>query len=139
MDPLPSASVRRARKLLQDHPEVRLAAVFGSAARGEARPASDLDLAVALRPGAPVATWGVLALDLGRVGLDIDLVDLAAAPPLLGFEIARAGQVLVEREPGAWTAWRVGAMNRWWDWAPLQRRLDARARARLVERVRDEG
>lgn len=53
-------------------------AVFGSAARGEMRPDSDIDLMVEFEPGSPWSAWGLV--DLKRdfeelFGRPIDLVE----------------------------------------------------------------
>ena len=87
---------------------VRLAVMFGSAARGTARSDSDVD-----------------------VGRSVDLVSLRTAPPLLRFEIARVGQLLIERDPHAWVEFRAHAMIDWWDWAPTARIMHRAVRSRL--------
>ncbi len=112
---------------------VQLAVLFGSEARGEARGASDLDVAVA---GPDASELPSLALRLERAtGRPIDLVALATAPPLLRFEIARDGGVLVERRPHLWSDFKARAMVDWWDWAPIARRFHAAAATRLREQV----
>lgn len=80
------------RKVLDEQPSVRLAYVFGSLAKGSARPDSDADVAVLgsspLDAATRVALIDALALTTGRA---IDLVDLhIAGEPLLG-EILRGG------------------------------------------------
>ncbi len=67
---------------------------------------------------------------------DVDLVVLDEAPPLLRFEIARDGLVLVERSAYAWADFRRCAMLDWWDWAPTARLTHRAAGHRLRERVR---
>ena len=67
-------------------------------------------------------------------GRRVDLVTLDDAPPLLRFEIARDGIVLVEREPHAWADFRARAMIDWWDWAPTARMMHSV----MAERVRQE-
>ena len=60
-------------RALENREDVRLAMLFGSRARGCARPGSDVDLAVEA-PG--VDLW-TLAADLSQaVGLEVDVVDL---------------------------------------------------------------
>lgn len=113
---------------------VRLAVVFGSAARGMARSRSDVDIAVLLDndEGLPA-----LRVALERVtGRSVDLISLRKAPPLLRFEIARDGQPLVEREPHAWVEFRAHAMIDWWDWAQTARIMHNAMRARLDEEAR---
>jgi predicted nucleotidyltransferase len=79
--------------VLTRHPRVELAILFGSLASGQARPDSDLDLAVGcaspLAPGEKAALIGDLAEALGR---PVDLVDLyGVGEPLLG-QILRHGR-----------------------------------------------
>ncbi|CAN5179021.1 type II toxin-antitoxin system antitoxin [soil metagenome] len=67
--------------------------VFGSHARGDARPDSDLDLAIVSEtPVKPVdlqAAREAVELALGR---DVDLVDLSVASPVLGRQVLLEGQ-----------------------------------------------
>jgi hypothetical protein len=67
----------------------------------------------------------------------VDLVRLEAAPPLLRFEIARDGRVLLDRSLHAWVDFRARAMTDWWDWAPTARFLNSAAAARLRAALAD--
>lgn len=75
---------------------------FGSAARGEQGPHSDLDLALLLAGKAdPLALWQAgneLALRLGR---DVDLLDLRAASTVMQYQIVTTGQRLWARDAQA--------------------------------------
>ena len=62
---------------------------------------------------------------------------LDVAPPLLRFEIARDGRVLLERAPNAWADFRARAMIDWWDWAPTARLFHAAAASRLRAALAD--
>lgn len=80
-------------------PNVELAVIFGSLARGDVDERSDIDLLVELRrslPGDLDALRGRLAVDLG---IDVELVPLRAASddPHLLAEILRDGRPLVDR------------------------------------------
>jgi predicted nucleotidyltransferase len=119
------------QRALDDTSGVRLALVFGSAARGTARTGSDVDVAVLLDNDEDLPRLQV-ALERA-VGRPVDLVSLRKAPPLLRFEIARDGRLLVEREPHAWIDFRARAMIDWWDWAPTARIMHDAMRARLEE------
>lgn len=83
------------RVLLEAAPELRLIVLYGSHARGDATPASDVDVAIlAPRPLDPErvhATREALELALGR---DVDLIDLLRASTVLRHEITRHGIVL---------------------------------------------
>lgn len=86
------------RKALRTEPLVAFAALFGSAARGETHPGSDVDVLVVLREGADRRP---LASRLSeRLGLHVELVTLedAQRAPLLLAEALREGRVLVDRE-----------------------------------------
>lgn len=79
-------SIAQAQQVLARHPHIELAYVFGSVARGTARPDSDIDVAVQAEQPLSAATrmqWiEELALATGR---PVDLVDLrATGEPLLG-------------------------------------------------------
>ena len=130
-------------RVLEDAPDVELAVLFGSAARDEVRPSSDIDIAVLVRqaPGDEFSSGTPdphLAVRLERVcGRAVEVVDLRTASPLLRFEVARDGRPLVERRPFVWSDFRVRASTDWWDWAPLARRIHEAAarRARAAAAV----
>ena len=112
-------------------PDVDVLALFGSRATASARTESDVDLAIALRDRGTEARR-LVEVAFARATLHrVDVVFLDKAPPQLRFEIARSGVLLFERAPGAWARERARAMLDWWDWAPMARRLHARAAARL--------
>jgi predicted nucleotidyltransferase len=114
---------------LSSESDVRLAVVFGSATKGGLHRHSDLDIAVM---GVAEARLPGLAVALSRIaGREVDLIALETATPLLRFEIARDGEVLLERRPYLWSDFKAKAMVDWWDWAPLARRFGSAARARL--------
>lgn len=121
------------RETLARFPSLRLAVVFGSFARGEPRSGSDLDLAVLLAPDGAESLWDVQVTASSTVPPSVDLVDLRRAPPLLRFEIARDGVVLVENREGEWRRFRERAMLDWWDWAPYARMFHRLAARRLRE------
>ena len=109
--------------------DVQLAVVFGSAARHATHRRSDLDIGVS---GVAPARLPALAVTLARIaGREVDLIALDTAPPLLRFEIAREGSVLLARAPHLWPDFQARAMVEWWEWAPLARRFTAAAMARL--------
>lgn len=119
-------------RVLQTMPSVRLAVLFGSAARRTAGPANDLDVGILLDRGAEHSSALAVALERA-VGGPVDVIWLDAAPPLLRFEIARDGLVLVERDSHAWADFRAHAMIDWWDWAPTARMMHTVMAARLQE------
>ena len=91
-------TLSRLRDALRTEPSVRAAVLFGSYARGDQHPGSDVDLLVVVRSGTRVRR---LAERLqGRLEVTVQLAELAAArqAPILLEEILREGRVLVDRE-----------------------------------------
>lgn len=85
-------------QLLAAQPEVARVVLFGSRARGDAGPRSDIDLAI----DAPSASsrqwldWEALIEDADTL-IRIDVVRWQEASPALRERISREGQVLFER------------------------------------------
>jgi predicted nucleotidyltransferase len=131
MDGLLESLCRRAASL----PELRLAVLFGSTARGEALPRSDVDLGLSVDPDTLAVRHHVEAELERAAGKPLHAVHLGEAPPLLRFEISRDGILLLEREDGLWTDFKARAMVDWWDWAPSERIITAAAVRRLREKV----
>ena len=86
-------------EIVAREPGVVAAWVFGSRARGEERPSSDLDVAVILQSeaGAEVLSRVNAALTQ-RLGVETDVVDLAKSTPVLGFEVVTGGRRVFERD-----------------------------------------
>lgn len=86
---------RAIRALCKEYHVTRLVA-FGSRARGDARPDSDLDLMVSLSPGASLFDVGRLLIDLRQaLGMDVDLVTDGEHLGRLRDHIVRDGVVLI--------------------------------------------
>jgi predicted nucleotidyltransferase len=79
-------------------PAVECVVLFGSRARGDAEPRSDVDLAVSC-PGASPLTWSEISeiVDGARTLLMIDLIRLEDAPDALRASIDLEGVTLYER------------------------------------------
>ena len=97
--------------------------VFGSVARSEARPDSDVDIAVLFgRPPAPtlLAQPYALADDLqGLLARRVDLVILDTAPPDLSHRVLRDGELVLDRDPSARVRFEVAARNAYFDLKPF--------------------
>jgi predicted nucleotidyltransferase len=93
----------RIREHLAGRNDVRVAVLFGSQARGTARPESDVDLAV-VAEGVDLLTLGA---ELGgALELEVDVVDLADASIPLLEHLMRDGIVVHESHRGAGALWR---------------------------------
>ena len=130
-DPL-SSLVARALPVLRAAP-LRLAVLFGSAARGRLRPDSDLDIGFLPTRDLPLADELALQASLERAtGRTVDLVDLDRADVLLRFEIARYGRVLVSEPASEATRFVAVAGIEHAELAPLIADAAERYRRRLA-------
>jgi hypothetical protein len=104
---------------------IACAYLFGSAARGEAGPRSDLDIALLFDTPPPATLLGPLSRIRAELealtGRAVDLIDLHRAPPDLVHRILRDGVLLLERNPSARIAFEVKARNEYFDLLPYLR------------------
>lgn len=119
-----TSSVERLRRVFKGR-ERGVAAVylFGSVARSESRPGSDLDVAVLLEPAPERGTYESLRLDLraeleSELGQEIDFVVLNHAPPDLAHRVLRDAVLVIEPDPSARVHFEVRARNEYWDLKP---------------------
>ncbi len=74
--------------------------LFGSRARGDDHPGSDVDLAIlCAAPLEPLARFELQQQLAELLRADVDLVDLAAASTVMRVRVLADGEVLVDREP----------------------------------------
>jgi predicted nucleotidyltransferase len=116
------------REVLEADPGVAYALVFGSLARGTARPDSDVDVAVALFPGGSRdarALGGLAARLTAAAGREAHVVLLDEAPAPLAYRIFRDGRVLIERDHGALVSRKARAVLEYLDFKPIEERCAA--------------
>jgi predicted nucleotidyltransferase len=122
--------------LLRENRHVDCAWLFGSVARGDAGPLSDVDVAVLLSAEvAPQDRLNVAASlmeDLERRCGYVDLALLDEASPLLKHRVLRDGILLLERDSRRRIAFETRAIQEYLDFKPIaeiyDRALLARAR-----------
>jgi predicted nucleotidyltransferase len=125
--------------LFQRQPDVVAAYLFGSQARGDAGPLSDVDLAVWLddRPEPARRLRRQLALSGEAASLlgtdEVELVVLNGAPPLLAQRVIRDGELLAERSAPARVRLETDAVIRYLDTIPLREELGRGLERRLAE------
>lgn len=86
---------------LRTEPNVRLAVLYGSAARGDDRLGSDVDVLVDLRNDAPGTARGLAIRLEDALGRDVDVARLGRArerAPLLVLQALDEGRVLIDRD-----------------------------------------
>jgi predicted nucleotidyltransferase len=119
---------------LRTQPAVVAAWLFGSRARGTARPESDVDLALLVREPSEPGLRPRLRLQLtcaDALGLPaerVDLVLLDHAPALLTHEVLREGRRPLDLDPELRVEFEVQALHRFMEAARLR---DDAMRARL--------
>lgn len=100
------------RDALRTEPNVRLAVLFGSQAKGTARTDSDIDLLVELAHPEAAQVAALTGRLEQRLGRDVQLVRLqdARRSPTLLADVLRDGRVIVDRDDG-WAALREEASD----------------------------
>ena len=109
----------------RNHDGIVCVYVYGSVARGEARGASDIDVAV-LYAQEPPPTLDGLGLELGStlerlLGKPVDLVILNRAPLDLIHRVLRDGVLVHDSDPSARIRFEVQARNAYFDLLPYLR------------------
>jgi len=107
--------------VLDARPEVLAGYVFGSVASGRARPNSDVDVAVLVKPAVMARARSTYRLrlmaDLGEAlrTFNVDVVLLNAAPPALAQNVIAGGVLVSERSRGDRVRFQVETLNRFLD------------------------
>lgn len=122
--PLVSSTLTGLRRYAAERTDIEAVILFGSVARGEAGPESDLDVGILLTREANEAGVDVLRLisDLTRLfeRSDIDVTILNRATPVLLHRVARDGHVLYATSNRAVAEFHLRAIQRYEDTRPLR-------------------
>lgn len=119
---------------LAEREGIAAAYLFGSVARGTARPDSDVDVGILYSESPPLSLDG-LGLDLEEemeraLGLPVQVVVLNRADVDLAIRVLRDGRLLVDRDRSKRVGFEVRVRFEFWDLEPylrLYRRLEARS------------
>ncbi|MGC8519456.1 MAG: type VII toxin-antitoxin system MntA family adenylyltransferase antitoxin [Steroidobacteraceae bacterium] len=123
------------RELAAALPRAWAVYAYGSFARGDEWPESDIDLAVLMPPGEPLPDrLGLISRIAQPIGRDVDLADLRRAGLDLAMEVIKDGRPLWVRQRDATLQWEVQQMS---DYADFQPRRAAIVSAYLDEPLRE--
>lgn len=117
------ANVDELRAVLARHLRVAAAWVFGSVARGDARPDSDLDVAVLLRGPertSDASDLFALAAELERFSPSgrVDVLVLGAQGPILRHRVLAEGVLVNDSDPEARMEFEERTVREFLDWKP---------------------
>jgi uncharacterized protein len=114
--------------VMASYPEVAASWLFGSEARGEARPDSDVDVALLLRERGKTAAdvyrlLGSIAADLEQVapGRRIDLVLLDQQGPVFQHRVLLEGRLVYDADPDRRVDFESDSYVRYFDFLPTHR------------------
>jgi predicted nucleotidyltransferase len=100
--------------VLEALPDAVAIYVYGSIARGDEGPGSDVDVAVLLPPQRRIDDpLGLMSAIAARVGRDVDVVDLRGASDTLRGEVLREGRTVFAADADAVLDWEASAMSRY--------------------------
>ena len=122
----PAGLERKLRAVVETAPgDVVAVYLYGSRARGDATPSSDVDLGVLLRAVPPPGLGGparALEAEVERaVALPVEAVVMNTAPADLVHRILRDGILLLDRDRPVRLRFEVQSRNEYFDLAPLRR------------------
>lgn len=116
------------RHYFEGRTDVVAAYLFGSVARGEARPSSDVDVGLVLHAGKPktVDAYGKVIDVQGdleaALGCSVDVVPMNEAPPDLLHRILRDGICVHDSDTPARVEFELQARNEYFDLLPILQR-----------------
>ena len=123
---------------VRDLSGIEVLVLFGSRARGTARPDSDVDVAVLTRSQVPDERRAlhnriaVALCDLAPEGR-VDVVFIDEAPDFIRQEIMASGTVLWCNDQELWKAWRVRTMREFGDREHVRRQFIEAQKQRLLQ------
>ena len=128
--------VKKLAMLFESEKRVLVAYLFGSYARGLETPRSDVDIAVLLSevPERPLEYYLHLERELAKVlEMDVDLVFLNEAPPLLKYQVIKYGRLLFSRDERVRVMFEAKSLCEYLDFSRVLRRYDECFMRRVLE------
>ena len=121
------------RVVIDAEPAIRVAYLFGSCARGDFGPTSDVDVALLADQHIDLTELAAIGARIGTVvDRRVDVVDLRSAPPLLCRQVVAEGELLTVRDPLLRFDFEQEAVRRCEDTRPLRAQQQQLLRERLA-------
>lgn len=112
--------------------------LYGSAARGELRADSDVDLAMlARRRPTAEELFEARSEAAELIGRDVDLVDLDRASPVLAMQVLRYGRLLVDRDPSRRWRFEAAVPGRYEDVMIMRRPMEKQLIERMLQALKE--
>ena len=128
-----AALLQALRGVLDAVPAIRAAYLFGSCARGDFGPSSDVDVALLADQPIDLTDLAALGEQLGAVvDRRVDVVDLRSVPPLLCRQVVAEGELLLVRDPLLRFDFEQEVVRRCEDTRPLRAQQQQLLRERLA-------
>ncbi|MEW6540763.1 MAG: nucleotidyltransferase domain-containing protein [Bacillota bacterium] len=133
----PEEIIITTKEYLATQPDVAVAYVFGSVARGRMWAQSDVDVAVIFAPEAgdkPARFDRRLELEMALGDLvhkNVQVVDFETAPVLLRYQIRKHGRVVVDKDPLRRVKLEAAAIGEYLDFQPVRQFCTAAKLGRL--------
>lgn len=132
------------RSLLSGERGIAAAYLFGSAARGETRARSELDVGLLFREGWDVRDRHLIAADVAgrvvrsRAGLPVDVWDLEDLALVIQGRVMAEGRLLTSNDDVRRVRFEVAVRQRYFDFLPFHR-ADVREGLRALRRKHSGG
>jgi uncharacterized protein len=125
---------------LSEQPDVAVAYLFGSVARAQATPLSDIDVAILLPPELTGEALLERQLELAEelaalAGVDVQVTILNRAPPLLAYQVIHDGILLHQQDVAVRIEFEVRTLKLYFDVKPM---LEFHTQV-LFRRIQEEG
>lgn len=120
---LDKKTIKKIQEILAKQPDVLAVYLFGSAARGQAHPKSDLDIGVVVSSAKGI-DYGKLSVSLDQAvaGREVDLriVTLKDTSPVFLYNLIKENLCLYARSDGERVRFETGALRQFYDSAKIR-------------------
>jgi len=136
----PNVDLARMTATLAEQPDIVVAYLFGSVARGQANTMSDVDIAILLQKGLDEETMlarqlAILVALEEMADREVQVTILNRASPFFTYQVIKEGMRLYERDKAERVEFEVRAMKEYFDVQPM---LEFQNRA-LIQRIKETG